>query len=213
MNLAERIKAIQGSRTFLTFNNNLKTFTYNIMPGITCPGKTPWCSDPETGECYAMKGQFALQTSRVALMKRTWWTFNGDFVDRAIKAITSAGVVRIHSAGDFYSNDYIEAWGEIIKKAKTSRLFAYTRSWRVPHLRLALEKLDHAKNFTLWFSMDPSIEKEDPDWKRIAYVEGTKGAAKPNCSKQIKKDKNKTNCLECGHCFNPRSRRVTFKIH
>jgi len=63
-------------------------------------------------------------------------------------------VVRIHSAGDFYSNKYILDWVKIVRSNPDVAFYAYTRSWRLPGLLPDLEKLRRLPNMQLWWSTD-----------------------------------------------------------
>jgi hypothetical protein len=56
---------------------------------------------------------------------------------------------RLHTGGDFYNEDYVEAWAQVIEKFPTVRFWAYTRSL------FAIPRLAELKNLTLLLSCDP----------------------------------------------------------
>lgn len=65
--------------------------------------------------------------------------------------------IRIHVAGDFYSQEYINAWLQIVRNCPQTTFVAYTRSWNCAELLPGLEELSRENNFVLWFSVDSSM--------------------------------------------------------
>jgi len=62
-------------------------------------------------------------------------------------------VLRIHSSGDFYDEEYVQKWYSIAKACPEVVFYSYTRSWR--DLMLAdLIALGRLPNVCLWWSFD-----------------------------------------------------------
>jgi len=124
-------------------------------------------------------------------------------------------LVRIHTAGDFYSLDYFAAWCEIATRLPGVTFYAYTRTWRIPAFSRALQAAEKLglPNLTLWQSTDPTTGTP-ADAPRTAYILTKAGnysadMPKPNCRKQTEK----SNCAECGLCFDRSRDAVTFIQH
>jgi len=81
-----------------------------------------------------------------------------DFVERALGELNKEDIkyVRIHASGDFYSEEYVDKWYDIVK-AKPSILFlAYTKTRR---LKESLLKLASLPNMSLFESLDNTRTK------------------------------------------------------
>lgn len=118
------------------------------VPSVkTCPGRTALCEKL----CYAKR----FETFRgIDYGPKLRTSKREDFVRRMVEEAKWKQLVRIHAAGDFYSAEYVEDWIEVAKLAPRTRFYAYTRSWRVPEIRKALEKFRALPNVTLLFSCD-----------------------------------------------------------
>jgi len=117
-----------------------------MMPQNHCPFASEVCKRL----CYTFVGNFPLQDERhrenfefsksplfVGAMTEEICRFAEENGDRDIAAA-------VHERGEFYSLEYLAKWGEII--SSTSHIgnlsyFIYTRSWKNPAFRAALEKL------------------------------------------------------------------------
>ncbi len=160
------------------------------VAGETCPGKTKWCDK----YCYANAGLF------------NFWeeSYNSsldipeDMPDK----------VRLHSSGDFDTLDYINFIERVIRDFPETSFWAYTKSWRVPSLKAALEQLRSYDNLELIASMDVSI-KEPPEGWRVAWIESDDRAEGYMCPH----DRGKVeNCEECGYCYGDFEEDVIFKF-
>ncbi len=102
--------------------------------------------------------------------------------------------------------------------------WAYTRSWRVPELLPALERLRLLPNVQLFASMDKSTVETPPAGWRRAWIDGDgrlgndnqhiqtvlDGAKSYICPEQTKR---KASCQKCGYCFAGKRGDVTFLQH
>jgi hypothetical protein len=157
----------------------------NREAGVTCPGESPDCGIG----CYAKVGhfkRFGIQVKYAA----------------SVIAIPSKlrPQFRFHASGDFDTVDYIDWCIDLVRDHPGVKFWAYTRSWTIPHLVDALERLRAEPNMQLFASVDPSMVDPPTDWRK-AWIEGddrqpTKGV--PVCMEQTGA---KPNCESCGYCF------------
>ncbi len=138
-------------------------FTYSRLAGQyellgTCPGSTPECEEI----CYAkrIKGivsEIYRQNSRT---------------DDVPTIPDECQLLRIHVSGDFNTPAYISNWVDRLTARPDVTAWAYTRSWRVPHLLANLEQLRDLPNMQLFASMDVSTVEMPPAGWRIAWIDG-----------------------------------------
>lgn len=83
------------------------------------------------GICYARQGTFTWPVVRAAREYNLALTQKDNFTLLAIsdlKRMRNVKTVRIHDSGDFYSQDYLNAWIGIALAFPTIRFYAYTKS-------------------------------------------------------------------------------------
>jgi len=142
-----------------------------ILPAVlTCPGATSACKgEPsETGKegyrkgaiCYATRGKIPFHFKRHLA---NWdASKENNFTDRIIAEINlliSSSAIngstirrfRIHPAGDFYSQAYLESWFKIASAFPDIKFLAYTRSYM-------LDFTGRPDNMKIFFSIDRSTE-------------------------------------------------------
>ena len=92
----------------------------------TCPGACA-CK----GVCYAKQGRYLMPNVADAkhgnLMASLTETFVDDMVS-LLKRRRSYNVVRIHDAGDFYSQEYYNKWCDIARAMPDRIFYAYTKT-------------------------------------------------------------------------------------
>ena len=125
-------------------------YTFSLPAVSTCPGSSPACRR----ECYATRGNF--RHARPRYRRNLAATRDPGFAARLAAEVRRrwVGCVRVHVSGDFYSADYVRAWIAVARACPGTRFYAYTRSWRVPHLAPALAELARLRNVRLWYSCD-----------------------------------------------------------
>lgn len=145
-------------------NNKLgyNVFTYSRLAGHpdnsfgrnnTCPGATTECE----AICYAKKIDGPIKAN---------YQINSA-TDEVPPIPDPCSVLRIHVSGDFDSVAYIENWMTRLTERLDVTAWAYTRSWRVPELLPALERLRALANMQLFASMDAScIDSPPVGWRR-----------------------------------------------
>jgi hypothetical protein len=175
-------------------------YTYSRLPGKdqTCPGATAACE----AVCYA---------KRVDGPVRQMW--RGNSAETVPPIPDDCRLLRLHISGDFTTVSYINAWYERLAARPDVTAWAYTRSWRVPHLLPALNRLRGLDNVELFASMDEDSEAPPADW-RVSWLEGDPriGAARASyvCPEQTGA---KPNCEACRYCFDGWQNDVTFLLH
>lgn len=95
---------------------------------ITCPNAKTCIAN-----CYARQGTYLFSNVKRKHEANLAATLQDDFVDRMIAEIIKrkAKIVRPHSAGDFYSQEYANKWLSIIKALPNVEFYAYTKSWNL----------------------------------------------------------------------------------
>lgn len=141
--------------------------TWSLPAGASCPGRTPVCEH----YCYARR---ALARNQAAFQKRWELSLRPDFVPGMIEAIRKlrCRYFRVHVSGDFYSPEYVLDWVEIARGCRSTKFWAYTRSWRLPAFSEALAELASVRNFSLWYSCDRDSRElpKVPPRVRWAYM-------------------------------------------
>lgn len=113
----------------------------------TLPNGDRFTTCPEAGVCavgcYARYGTYRFRNVRAAHLRNLMATFDLDaWTADVIAQVTSARFdgawVRIHDAGDFYSEPYARAWCDIARAAPPVSFYAYTKEvalWKRLHAR------------------------------------------------------------------------------
>jgi len=97
------------------------------LPRSTCIG---------AGECrkycYAKKME-NMPNVRESRLWKLEQTKRKDFVERIVKEVQGRKIeiIRIHEAGDFYSQGYLEKWFEIAKKLPEVRIYTFTKAFEL----------------------------------------------------------------------------------
>jgi hypothetical protein len=147
-------------------------FTFSLPAALTCPGATSTCLTA----CYARRNRYKFGSVRARLLANWAASREPFFAEQMIQEITErqARVVRIHSSGDFYDLSYVRRWARISDNCRGVAFYCYTRSWRLPGLRDAIEEhLAPLGNLRLWFSADrdTGMPGELPPGVRVAWLQ------------------------------------------
>jgi len=221
-------------------------FTYSRLPGLpknpalgsdyddafvarldsmhgTCPGASPEC----LSICYASRP--VAERAAVARM----WQVNTHHRD-VPELPADAKLLRIHVSGDFDTVAYIHNWIHRLMERPDVTAWAYTRSWRIPSLLSALERLRSLPNMQLFASMDASIAELPPAGWRRAWIDGDARAGDPQLVQAHMDDpvthnlttfdggrtyicpeetKRQPDCEACKYCFAGKEHDVTFLRH
>jgi hypothetical protein len=219
-------------------------YTYSRLPGLpsqsalgthqegevtrtwngTCPGASEECR----AICYARR-----PVQEMGVVSQMWLV-NSIYGTEVPTIPEDATLLRLHVSGDFDTVEYIEGWIARLTLRPDVVCWAYTRSWRVPALLDALERLRALPNVQLFASMDQSIPELPPDGWRRAWIDGDPRAGKTiditahgDVGRQLigntydgtstyvcpEETRHKENCVDCGYCFRGQKNDVTFLRH
>jgi len=190
-------------------------FTYSKLPGRpedggTCPG---------AGECLDYCYSLRIRSSTPLV----WQVYrnNTDNGPSLPLLPDEAALVRLHVTGDFDTVPYIIAWITLIADHPQVQFWGYTRSWRVPELLEALEKLRTLPNIQLLASIDRTSQDLPPATWRRAYVAAlgftperintvVRGRMAYVCPEELGR---KPDCEHCGYCIRGKHGDVVFLQH
>jgi len=119
-----------------------KIASFGLVAGITCPGAAK-CNSNRF--CYAQNGRYIMSQAMSVRVENFLASKQNHFVTSITVLLKSLPknwlVIRLHDSGDFYSQEYVDKWEQIISKNKDKFFYAYTKS-----LNLNLDKLISLKN-------------------------------------------------------------------
>lgn len=143
--MTERVVTGDGGPWLLTQNSNLAgdgiwTWTLPAWTGVLSDGRG-YNTCPQAGECgklcYARQGTYRIPSvltahQRNLLMVRDQPEAWEALMTREVAHSRYAGRwVRIHDAGDFYSESYLAAWLRIVRSAPATGFYCYTKAVRL----------------------------------------------------------------------------------
>lgn len=225
---------------FFDFHNN--TFSLKQGPpeeGGTCPMATAGkggclnvCYDKNLRKLYKRYASIEDENTSLVIdapfqemysvIKNTVtkWLLNGGI---------KAPYFRIHTGGDFFSEEYARAWAKVIEETPDVRFWAFTRSL------FAVPVLAECKNITLMLSCDPvnkdsvlELYEKYKEYKNVALAwMGDSFPAEisdrnqldcPEVTGKMKKMKDIGACARCRVCVdrplkNGKIRHVCFPVH
>lgn len=136
-----------------------------------CPGATAVC----LSHCYALKSRFKFTNVKDRLKMCYEESQKPDFERKIIREIRERGLllVRLHTAGDYYSEQYALRWLRIMRMTPRVKYWWYSRSWRVPAIESVLREMALLPNVRGWYSIDRDAkwEGEVPTNIRLAYLQ------------------------------------------
>lgn len=196
-----------NKKTGISNSKNQTVMVWNLPPVITCPG-----ADGCLHYCYNAD-------TRVDVFPIERWCCNLYWVtekrDELICKLneqmnkTANPVVRLHSSGDFFSNEYIDLWEEVVDQHPLAFFWGYTRSWRIPELLKSLERLRARPNVQLIASLDEG-DIPPKGWRFCIVGEEPYREGMFNCPEQYIGG---PNCLDCGICFHDERSNIYFAKH
>lgn len=138
--------------------------------GKECVGLSKVCREV----CYARRTEQYRPKAAARYRRNLALSKTKGFV-RRVRAFLIAHhvrVVRIHTGGEFASSRYVRKWRRIIARSPRVKFFSYSRAWRVPAVRLELERLAELPNLQLWYSADreTGLPSNVPERIRLAWL-------------------------------------------
>lgn len=135
-----------------------------------CPGLSPTCSS----HCYAVAMERYRPAATAKYRRNLRASRRRDFVRRVVAFLIAhrVAVVRIHTAGDYYSPRYARKWLAIMRRSPRVIFYFYTRSWRIPEIRAVLDQMSTVPNCVAWFScdIDTGVPVNVPTGVRLAWL-------------------------------------------
>ena len=192
-----------------------KIASFSVPTKRTCVGMTEWCGE----NCYAEQSEIQYPNVIASYNRNLNASKLSNFarmITLEIKALPATyKSFRIHVAGDFYSVQYIKKWIAIVKANPQMVFYAYTRSWRIPHLVPHLRNLALIGNMSLLCSTDIdtfNASETIPHGLREAYAGDVKPSSKYTyCPVQAKK---KPTCDMCNLCMSSKIKsKIYFSTH
>ena len=89
--------------------------------------------------CFAKQGTYVFPNVRKARLANLRMSLRPTFVPRIIADLSrmrAVNTVRVHDAGDFYSQEYVNKWGAIAEALPHLTFYAYTKSLHLDFSRM-----------------------------------------------------------------------------
>ena len=135
-----------------------------------CVGMTPACR----AHCYAVRTEGYRRAAARRYERNLARSRRPDFARRvwAFLVAHCVRVVRIHTGGEFYSAVYAHQWLRVARRARRVRFFTYTRAWRAPAIKAAVDALAGLPNCQVWYSADrdTGLPPDVPPRVRVAWL-------------------------------------------
>ena len=141
-----KIKALQNSAVSHYLSGGRKVYSFDILSGWSCPfaneclskvkivdGRRKIVDGPNTQfRCFSAS-QEALLTPVYNLRKHNFDSIKGlttqEIAAKIVESLPNdAGVVRVHVAGDMFSQAYFDAWILVANACQSTLFYAYTKS-------------------------------------------------------------------------------------
>lgn len=146
---------------------------------VVCPGLSPTCRT----HCYAVAVERYRPAVATKYRRNLRASRRRDFVRRVVAFLIAyrVRVVRVHTAGDYYSPRYARKWLAIVRRSPRVVFYFYTRSWRVPEIRSVIDQMSAFPNCVAWFSCDADtgVPADVPPGVRVAWLSVAEDEAPP----------------------------------
>lgn len=194
-----------------------KILVWNMPYVITCPGATEWC----LSNCYNADDRLDVYPIN-EWCTNLWWFINKrdvllNTLRKQLEESPQGTAVRLHSSGDFFSNEYIDFWIKLIKLNPKVRFWGYTRSWRVAGLKNKINEIYNLDNVNLFASWDTTTREQPNLLRKCIVLEDTEGQKKFDdnskyhiCAEQFSRVKS---CSDCGFCMSKKKKDLIFILH
>lgn len=191
-------------------NIRMSCTIFNLPSFITCPGHTEMCSK----YCYAQKAEDLYPNVLPCRMRNLRAAKHWTFVPRMISLLKSkrSKLFRIHESGDFFDQEYLDKWIQIMEKFPDKVFLAYTQSYDLDFSGIP-------DNMVLYYSVWPDSKNVPEEGLKAYVVDDGSGLIDeshiPDKNKlfRCKKGRGKElTCNDCMRCFEGRGD-VLFKLH
>lgn len=105
--------------------NLIRTASFGLEALKTCPNAGACAIG-----CFALGGNYLFKSVKDAQERRLQASKQDDFIDVMCQELVTlrVGAVRVHDAGDYYSEDYLDKWIEIAQRNPSVIFYSYTKS-------------------------------------------------------------------------------------
>ena len=193
-----------------------KYIIFNLPAMVTCPYATNNCIN----SCYARKAERCYPNALNSRYRNYYLSHDSNFTERMIYTIetellrpsyitANRVIVRIHESGDFYSQDYTDAWLAVarhFKKVKKVKFMAYTKS--LPYFKSRTIPENMVIRSSIWDDTSPEMLNLTADLNFPIYTAVPKFTTEPNREKC-----RCINCSTCYKCWNRKQRIIKCEIH
>lgn len=187
-------------------------FVWNLPAVLTCPSASTWCLT----NCY--NADHRVEKFPLDLWYKNLLYFQQNELkleEVLIKKLSQPNrriAVRIHSSGDFFSNDYIKFWIRIVSNTPNVKYWSYTRSWTNIELLENLKTLKELPNIQLFASWDDTMPNLPSGWRKsIVYsnlsLNISGGIVCPEQNGSM------PNCAACNYCITKKHGDIYFILH
>lgn len=196
--------------------------SFAIFPLLSCVGLSPYCLE----NCYACKGNHCNASPQRAhyrnyfIMKRFLEEGSPSDIQALIDHLSAMirisvaglmGFFRIHEAGDFFSQSYLDLWIRVACSLPEISFATYTRSFQLDFACLP-------PNLRVWSSMDPSNVRQAQSfadkWQLgVASISPKYSEAPEGSIRCLAQTGQAPNCAGCKVCFSQTKKNVDFVQH
>lgn len=203
----------------LTPDEKISFLIWNIPAVITCPFATELCKK----FCYAKKSEIAYPDVLPARTRNFEISKSNDFVLRMIYTICveidrpknkhKKIVFRIHESGDFYNQEYVNKWLQIINYFKNDNrivFVAYTKSVKY------FDGVEIPKNFKLLASVWDDTKPENIEIIRRNHYKIYTAFCADDMKTALQSGFTKCRCEDCatcGKCWGRSQKNIACEIH
>lgn len=216
----EKLFYVSTGNEKLVSNKSVLFLIWNIPARVTCPYATEHCKEL----CYAVKAENVYPDCLPSRQRNFDFSRSELFVPYMIEFIKiklnhlKAGrkiAFRIHESGDFYNQEYVKKWLQIInyfKEDKRIKFMAYTKSV----LFFVGCGLHNYKNFVLRFSIWDDTNKAQLVLAKKLGLSSYTALTEEQLANEDKTTYYFCDCVNCGTClacYNDAVKRIICLIH
>jgi hypothetical protein len=187
------------------------TKLHNILIFDLTAGKDGSCKST-CSKCYAIKAEVQYSNCRLfravnlELAKNHLVELETILIDQLSRAKTK--MVRIHSAGDFFSQKYVDMWSRIVKAFPDMKFYAYTKNEN----DFDFSGIKKNQNFNLLNSFAEIDGEKVLNYGDKEHVEKLVDSGYFLCPATVKEKTKDIKCgLNCKYCMS--NDKVCFNIH
>lgn len=215
--IGQPIKPLKASTNSKVDSKGRKS-SFGILPHVTCPGRTEFCSSCYVTSSYRYKnvpGLLADNTNSLFAIQKNKSLSSDQKIDKMKDLLVEMlkktkverlGFFRIHWSGDFFSREYLQAWYQAIKEFPSVSFWTYTRCFH-------LDFKGKPSNLALYFSAD-EFNHDTANKVASLYNFPVAYAGKTNATSFTKCEVLSGKAIDCNECqMCMAGRPVFFELH